>query len=414
MANTLVDIPEDCLKKEENYIDSNNSVEMLSTSMWGEHSFKDENIISSNNLHSIKSVHPVEETPFVESVENKLFTENSTSDVENKLLSVESVEKYSITDEDTSQYSFFPIKYHILESYYQKQKDVFWTAQEIDYLSDRNDWEHMDEGTKTLVKFILFFFAQTDGILCVNLTHFKKETSMYKEAGYFYAAQEFMEVTHNETYSMLIEALIRDPVEKHQAFNAIKYYPSIGNIANWMFEWMDNSIPLAERVIAFACIEGILFSSAFAAIYWIKRKNILHGLCQANFYIARDENLHTEFAVALYHVMTEIDKKFESVSEKRVHEIISSSVKIAEDFTRDALKVELIGMNADDMISYVKCTANRLSESLGYKKIYEVENPFDWMLVIGLPNKSNFFESKPTEYARQCASEFNFDLEMDF
>jgi ribonucleoside-diphosphate reductase subunit M2 len=413
MSITLVDISEDCLKMGRNYRDENISVESVCSLIWGEHSFQDKNVLNSDKSTYVEAV--VSETLEKETLEKETLEKET---LEKETLEKETLEEVNplcnITDEDSSQYSFFPIKYHILESYYQKQKDMVWTAQEIDYLGDRSDWDRLDKDSKTFIKFVLFFFAQTDGILCVNLSNFKAETSMYKEAGYFYAAQEFMEVTHNETYSMLIEALIRDPVEKHKAFNAIKYYPSIGNIANWMFKWMDNSIPLAERVIAFACIEGILFSSAFAAIYWIKRKNILHGLCQANFFIARDEALHTEFAVALYHVMTGIDKKFESVSEKRVHEIISSSVKIAEDFTRDALKVELIGMNSDDMISYIKCTANRLSESFGYKKIYDVENPFDWMLVIGLPNKSNFFESKPTEYARQCASEFNFDLELDF
>jgi ribonucleoside-diphosphate reductase subunit M2 len=331
-----------------------------------------------------------------------------------KSTSISSVKKINI-DDDSSRYSFFPIKYHILESFYQKQKSIFWTAQEIDYIGDRGDWDNLDTDTRDFIKFILLFFAQADGIINENLIeNFKKETSCYKEARYFYAAQEFMEVGHNETYSMLIEAFIRDPEEKHKAFNAIKYYPSIKKIADWMFEWMDNSIPLPERVIAFACIEGMLFSSAFAAIYWIKRKNILHGLCKANEFIARDEALHTEFAVALYHVLTDIDRKFEPVSEVRVHEIIKSALKVAEDFTRDALKVELVGMNADDMVDYVKCTADRLSESLGYNKIYKVENPFDWMLVIGLPNKSNFFETTVSEYSHQCKSEFEFDLDTDF
>ena len=318
-------------------------------------------------------------------------------------------------EKDFSQYSFFPIKYHILEGYYQKQKDVFWTAQEIDYKGDRDDWDNLDSDTKEFIKFILLFFAQADGIVNENLIdNFKKETSCYKEARYFYAAQEFMEVCHNETYSMLIESFIRDPEEKRKAFNAIKYYPSIRKIADWMFKWMKSDRPLHERVISFACVEGIFFSSAFAAIYWIKRKNILHGLCKANEFIARDEALHTEFAVALYHVLTGIDHKFDLLPESRVHEIIRSAVETSEEFTRSALRVDLIGMSADDMISYVKCTANKLSESLGYSKIYDVENPFDWMLVIGLPNRSNFFETRVSEYGRHSKPDFQFDLDADF
>ena len=213
---------------------------------------------------------------------------------------------------------------------------------------------------------------------------------------------------------MLIEAFFRDSEEKKKAFNAIKYYPSIRKIADWMFKWMNSDTPLHERVIAFACVEGIFFSSAFAAIYWIKRRNILHGLCKANEFIARDEAMHTEFAVALYHVLTEIDRKYDPLPESRVHEIIGSAMEISEEFTRSALKVDLIGMNADDMVSYVKCTSNRLSESLGYSKIYDVENPFDWMSIIGLPNRSNFFETKVSEYSRQAKSDFEFSLDGEF
>ena len=180
-----------------------------------------------------------------------------------------------------------------------------------------------------------------------------------------------------------------------------------------MFEWMRNDNPLHERVIAFACVEGIFFSSAFAAIYWIKRKNILHGLCKANEFIARDEALHTEFAVALYHVLTEVDKKFDVLSESRVHEIIRSATKVSEEFTREALEMDLIGMSADNMIDYVKCTSNKLSESLGYNKLYDVENPFDWMAVIGLQNRSNFFETKVSEYGKQSKADFDFELDGD-
>jgi ribonucleoside-diphosphate reductase beta chain len=320
------------------------------------------------------------------------------------------------TTEDFSRYSYFPIKYKTLDKFYQDQKDVFWTPSEIDYSKDRSDWDKLDEETKKFVKFILFFFAQADGIVNENLIeNFKKETSEYKEARNFYAAQEFIEVVHNETYSMLIETFIRDAEEKNRAFNAISHYPSIRKLANWMFQWMKSERSLVERIIAFACVEGIFFSGAFAGVYWIKRKNILPSLCKANEFIARDEALHTRFAVELYRVMTDVDHKFDRLPESVVHEIIGSATEVAEEFTRDALRVDLIGMNADDMVDYVKCTADNLSTSLGYNRIYEVENPFDWMLVIGLSNKANFFETRPTEYSRQKhGSGQGFDLDADF
>jgi ribonucleoside-diphosphate reductase subunit M2 len=330
----------------------------------------------------------------------------------------------SCTEEiDFSKLSFFPITYPILEKYYQKQKNVFWTPQEIDYQSDRENWNKLEAAPKAYIKFILLFFAQADGLINENLIdNFKKETSCYKEAKYFYAAQEFMEVIHNETYSMLIEAFIRDPEEKKLAFNAIQNYPIIRKIADWVMKWMKSDRPLHERVIAFACVEGIMFSSSFAAIYWIKRKNILKGLCKANEFIARDEAIHTEFAIALYHILTDTEKLhhkhgdiiYQPLDTSTVHQIISSATEVAIEFTKEAMKVDMVGLLICDMVSYVKCTADQLSTSLGYEKIYSVENPFDWMTVISLPNKSNFFETKVSEYGKQSTSNFDFDLEVDF
>ena len=337
------------------------------------------------------------------------------------------------SDDDYSQYSFFPIKHPNLESFYQRQKAVVWSPQELDYSRDRSDWDILDDGTKTFIKFILFFFAQADGIVNENLiTNFKQQTSFFKEATFFYSAQEYIETIHNETYSILIETFIRDRQEKMRGYNAIKHYPSIKKIADWMFAWMDSKRFLLERVVAFACVEGIFFSSAFAAIYWIKRRNILQGLCKANEWIARDEALHTEFAVELYHELTTFkpDKPMYLVlengtnlplplsrlSEDTIHSIIKSAVAVSESFVRDALQVDLIGMNADDMVDYVKCTGDIISMSFGYNPIYKVDQPFTWMAVISLPNKSNFFESKVSEYAKPAADsyDFTFDLDADF
>jgi len=324
-------------------------------------------------------------------------------------------EKSPLVKENLSKYSYLPIKYPILEKYYQDQKNVFWTPQELDFMGDREDWDKLDDDTRHFIKFVLFFFAQADGIVNENLVeHFKKETSYYKEARAFYAIQELIEVIHNETYSLLIEAFIRDPAEKEKAFNAICYYPSIQKLADWIFERMRSDRPLSERLICMACVEGIFFSGAFAAIYWIKRSNILKALCKANEFIARDEAMHVLWAVDLYHIETKVEKRTEVLTEETVHDIIKSAMDVSEEFIRDALRVDLIGMSADDMVSYVKGTADTLSKNLGYKTIYDVENPFEWMAVIGLPNKTSFFESRVTEYGRQSVADFEFKLDSDF
>ena len=316
---------------------------------------------------------------------------------------------------DYTKYAYFPIQYPELEEYRLRLRNQFWTSDEIDYHNDRADWDTLDENTKRFVKFNLFFFAPADGILLEHLgQNMKVKTSKCKEAGHFYTTQEENEQVHNRTYALLIETLIRDPVEKAKGFDSINNYPAIKKLTDWMFKWMEESNSLMEQIVAFSCVEGIFFSSAFASIYWIKKRNILAGLCKANEFIARDEALHTEFAVALYHHYTGVTKEYPRLEQKRINAIISSAVDAVEIFTRDALRVDLIGMNANDMVKYVKCTANRLLESYGYDKIYDITNPFDWMAVIALPNKTNFFESKPSEYSRQSTSNFEFNLDLDF
>lgn len=341
------------------------------------------------------------------------------SQVQSVKLNSNKNENHEIVEEDAyTKYSYFPIQHKILEKYYQTQKNVIWTPAELDFTGGRSDWEDsskLDPGAKNFIKSVLAFFAQADGIVNENImNNFKQETSKLKEARAFYCAQEFIETIHNETYSLFIEAFIRDDEEKIRTFNAIENDPSVKKMAEWAFKWMNQDIPLTERIVAFACIEGIFFSSAFAAIYWIKKRNILRELCKANEWIARDEAIHTEFAIALYHVLTEQEKMFEPLSQERVHQIIKSATDTCEQFTRESLKVDLIGMNAPDMIKYVQCTSNRLSTALGYNPIYNVENPFDWMKVISLPNKSNFFETQVSEYSRQSVSDFSFDEDEDF
>lgn len=314
------------------------------------------------------------------------------------------------------QYAFLPIEHETLHNLYCRLRDVYWVPQEVDCSQDHHDWEMVPEGTKTFVKFILCFFAQSDGLLNeVIMDRFKSEAGAYKDAKHFYSIQEANETIHNETYSRLIQAYFKDSKEQKEALNAIQYYPAVGDIAEWMKTWMSEDRNRLERIIAFVCVEGILFSSAFAGIYWIKRQNILPGLCKANEFIARDEGIHTEFGIQRYKIETTVGGE-EPLSEKRIHEIISDAVRVCEKFTREALNVELVSMNSDDMIKYVKTIADHICKLLGYNPIYNTNNPFDWMNEIALQNKTNFFEGRVTEYAQQREehSEFRFDLTVDF
>lgn len=312
---------------------------------------------------------------------------------------------------ESQSLAFLPIQNPAIDALYQKLKRTRWTTSEIDFADDRNSWSVQDEDTKRYVKFLLFLFAQLDGLVIENLVeNFKKETvKLAKECKAFYAEQESNETTHNETYSFLIKAFISDEVEQSEGLNSINHYPAIRKIAKWSYEWMDRDLPLTKRAIAFCCIEGIIFSSAFAGIYWIKRKNRLLGLCKANEWIARDEGVHTEFGVCLYHHMTAIWKKFASLTTEEVHSIIKSAVAVTEEFTLDAMNCHLVGLDANAMMEYVKCTADVLAVSLGYPVIYGVKNPFEWMKILSVANKTNFFESKVTEYSTAAASDKKWD-----
>lgn len=310
--------------------------------------------------------------------------------------------------------AYFPLTYPDIEKYASDQSATFWVPEEINFSEDRDDWDRLDNNSKKYIKMILFLFAQLDGIVNKNLMdNFQRETSFCKEVGFFYVAQAHIETIHNKTYSLLIKTLIRDEHEQREGLNAIAHYPSVKAVAKWAFDMMDPAIPLMERIIAFCCIEGVIFSSAFAGIYFIKRKNVLHALTKANEWISKDEALHTKFGVALYHTFTEqLEKEhcFPHVAPERVVEIIKSAVDVNKQFTEDALSVNLIGLNFPDMMTYVYCTADTLCESLGFPKIYNVHNKLDWMALIALPNKSNFFETKVSEYARSRTNENTFDI----
>lgn len=322
----------------------------------------------------------------------------------------------SSLEKDYSKYCFLPMNHMKLLDFYQRQKRSFWIVEEIDFSKDRYQWvNELNNDERQFLTFVLAFFAQADGIVIENLMeNFQKETSEIKEANAFYSIQNAIETIHNETYSIMIETFIQDIKERQKAFEAIDNYPSIKKIADWMFKWMDSSRPLLERIIAFACVEGIFFTGAFCAIYWIKKSNRLRGLCKANEFIARDEALHTEFAIALYHHYTLVLKQYQCLDQKIVHNIIKEAMDVIEEFIRDALNVKLIGMNADDMVTYVKCAADNLSTSLAYDPIYNVQNPFDWMIMITMTNQTNFFEDTVSEYSKVKKDNFEFKITNDF
>ncbi len=314
------------------------------------------------------------------------------------------------------EYSFFPIRNQNLYKLYKKLCASTWFPEEIDFSHDREDWDRLlNEKNDTIrekninilnfIEMILAFFAQADGIVNENLIdNFQQDTSFIKEAGHFYRIQAANETIHSETYGLSIEILIQDEAKKEKMNNAINRYDSIKNIGKWVFKYMNKDIDVLERIVAFACVEGILFTSAFCAIYWIKKMNIFRGLCKANEFIARDENLHTEFGIQLYHhfvnnVVGGI--KYKKLDNSKIKEIISSAVDVCSEFTIEALRVELIDMTKEDMIKYVKTVANSLSNSFASFNVYEgIKNPFDWMAVISLPNKTNFFEDAVSEYSK--------------
>lgn len=312
-----------------------------------------------------------------------------------------------------SDYAFFPRRNPHLHKYYEKLRDSYWVPSEIDFTTDREDWERLRserdpeklKRNKAILKFvehILAFFAQADGIVNENLMeHFTRETGETKEARDFYTIQAANETIHSETYGISIETLIQNSDKRTRMYEAIRHYPSIQRISEWVFGWMSDEKPLPERIVGFCCVEGVLFTAAFCAIYWLKKRNVFRGLWKANEFIARDEALHTEFGIALYHHYTNRTGRFEPLSDERLREIIESAVEVASQFVRESLQLDLIGMNPDDMIAYVKATANSLAASLGHSDaVYNDRNPFDWMAVISLPNKTNFFEDEVSEYQK--------------
>ena len=295
---------------------------------------------------------------------------------------------------DDNRFVMFPIKHEDIWQMYKKQVDCFWRAEEIDLSKDLMDWEKLNGDEKYFISMILAFFAASDGIVLENLAMRFMCDVQLAEARAFYGFQIAMENIHNETYSLLIETYIKDNKQKDKLLNAITHFPCIKKKSDWAQKWIhDNRSSFATRLVAFACVEGIFFSGAFCSIYWLKKRGLMSGLTFSNELISRDEALHCEFAILLY---SKLQKK---IDKSRIYEIIKEAVEIETEFICEALPCKLIGMNSDLMTQYIKFVADRLVVQLGYKKIYNVANPFQFMELISLESKTNFFERSVSEYS---------------
>jgi len=299
-----------------------------------------------------------------------------------------------ILEEDENRYVMFPIKDHDIWKMYKKQIDCFWRTEEVDLSKDIQSWKTLTHDEKHFISMILAFFAASDGIVLENLgVRFMNEVQL-SEARAFYGFQIAMENIHSEMYSLLIDTYVKDYQKKKILFESMKNFNCIRRKADWAIKWIhDEKSTFATRLVAFACVEGIFFSGAFCSIYWLKKRGKMPGLTFSNELISRDEALHTEFAILLY---SKLNNKLE---EEEIKNIISESVSIEKEFICEALPCRLIGMNSELMKKYIEFVADRLCLQFGISKIYNTNNPFDFMELISLQGKTNFFEKKVGEYA---------------
>jgi len=318
-----------------------------------------------------------------------------------------------LLQEDPNRFVLFPIKHNDIWQFYKKAEASFWTAEEIDLSQDLNDWENkLTADEKHFISHVLAFFAASDGIVNENLAvNFLSEVQ-YAEAKCFYGFQVMMENIHSETYSLLIDTYIKNPIEKDRMLRAIETIDCVQKKAEWALRWI-GSENFVERLIAFAAVEGIFFSGSFCSIFWLKKRGLMPGLSFSNELISRDEGLHCDFACLLY-----TDHIKNQLPQSRVTEIITDAVTIEKEFVTDSLPVSLIGMNANLMCQYIEFVADRLLVSLGCPKYYNATNPFDFMEMISLQGKTNFFEKRVAEYQKAgVMSEketMSFSLDEDF
>jgi ribonucleotide reductase beta subunit family protein with ferritin-like domain len=342
---------------------------------------------------------------------------NSAAELEMTSLGLEEAPAATVVEpmlqENKDRFTLFPLQHHDLWKKYKDHCAVMWFAEEVDLSRDMAHWEKLTDNERYFIKNIIGFFAGSDGIVMENLSmRFTREVQ-WPEAKFFYAVQNQMEAIHSETYSLLIDTYITDPKEKYELLHAIETIPCVKKKADWALTWIDSKeADFATRLLAFAAVEGIFFSGAFCAIFWLKQRGVRPGLTLSNEFIARDEGLHTDFACALY------GKLVNRLTKQKAHKILREAVKIEKQFITKSLPCELIGMNAKLMTQYIEFVADRLSLQLGYPKIYSATNPFDFMESISLENKDNFFEKRVSTYAKagvgKKAEEMSFDMGAAF
>jgi ribonucleoside-diphosphate reductase beta chain len=320
-----------------------------------------------------------------------------------------------ILKENPNRFVLFPIKHNDIWDIYKKAEASFWTAEEIDLQQDVTDWENkLTDDERYFVKHILAFFAASDGIVNENLAENFVNEVQYTEAKFFYGFQIMMENIHSETYSLLIDTYVKDPKERDKLFNAIENFDAIKKKADWALKWID-SPSFAERLIAFAAVEGIFFSGAFCSIFWMKKRGLLPGLTFSNELISRDEGMHCDFAVHLHneHLINKVPKE-------RIIQIIKEALDIEREFITESLPVDLIGMNSRLMEQYLEFVTDRLLTELNCPKSYNSENPFDFMDMISLEGKTNFFEKRVSDYRKagvgmeQETKEDSFSFDSEF
>ena len=317
-----------------------------------------------------------------------------------------------ITDKKHLRMTIYPIVNHDIWKMFKIQQAAFWTAEEIDFSKDFDDFMKLSSDAQYFIKMILAFFAASDTIVNMNLDErFISEITLM-EAKVAYTWQATMENIHSETYSLMIDNIVRDVDEKNKLLNAIENYPCIKKKADWAMKWISSDAPFKQRVIAFACVEGIFFSGSFAAIFWLKKQNVMPGLCDSNELISRDEGLHTDFAVMISKLCTT------KVDEETIYNLFKEAVSIEQEFLCESLPCSLLGMNSELMKRYIEFVADRLLVQLGYEKQWNTENPFDFMESISIEGKTNFFESRPTQYQKSSILNTGrdniYELDEDF
>ena len=320
----------------------------------------------------------------------------------------------TLTNENENRYVIFPIQHKPFWDMYKKAEANFWTAEELDLSKDLSDWNKLNDNEKHYIKHILAFFAASDGIVNENLVERFCQEVKVLEAKFFYGFQIAMENIHSETYSLLIDTYIKDTGEKKNLFNAVQNIPSIKKKAEWALKWInDKDSPFSHRVIGFAAVEGIFFSGAFCSIFWLKKRGLMPGLCHSNELISRDEGLHTDFAVLMYKNLKN------KPSNEVITQIIKEAVEIEKEFITESLSCELLGMNKELMSQYIEYVSDHLLKKFDVPVVYNSQNPFDWMEMISVQGKTNFFEKRVGEYANKAnpnidKTENNITFDTDF